>query len=473
MRVMFLPIRRVVIAAVVGTLLTPIVVVNPAVGQEDANTFSDEFLAELPVTDDELREVVPNHSWDGLGLFSDDALRVLEVIAEDVVTEPYAFGDDPNGEPVIDPPGADPIRRGAMEWTLPADWVPPAQGVTDTTAFGSIGDLSGVRNVTLMWAQYDGVFDFGSGLTINEGFPIAVPGLPVWNSSFAGDTWEGSNLIPNAEVQGGTVNLVINRFEPPQSFTPVDMGAFYFRAGDIMAIAIDSEALFAFMDEAGTTDTTSAASGETSTLLYTGGDKSGFTQTQNRRLVHGLAGHIARALFTPGRVSRLEARDWVLLTRVASTLLELGVPIPDDVPRGEPLIDDDSLFDEVEADMNEDLDAETGAATTADGEDGSGPLDEGSGDSSRGLLIGGGLVSLLIALVIWATVKRRTAISDRKKARRVAKKRARRSRGPRKKAAVKKAPATKRSPGKRASNTRRPVKKAAVKKARHRRPDGD
>ncbi len=201
------------------------------------------------------------------------------------------------------------------------------------------------------------------------------------------------------------------------------MPAFYFRSGDIVAIAIDSEALFAFMEAAGTTDTASPASGETSTLLYTGGDRSRFAQAQNRRLVYGLAGHIARALFTPGRVNRLEARDSVLLTRVASTLLELGVPIPDDIPRGEPLIEDDSAFDDAEADIDEELGTGAGLATTTDGEEGSG-----------GLLIGGGLISLLIALAIWAKVKKRTEISDRKKANRAVKKRATKRR------AAKKAP---------------------------------
>ena len=174
-----------------------------------------DLLEALGVTLDDVLAAEPNPAWDNLGLFSPDAQRVLEVAGQPADFITYAFGDDPNGTPVINPTGVTPTEFGTMLWQLPADWTPPAEGLTDTMAFAQtkLSQLAPGDNVVFMWAEMDSDYDFTSGLTISEGFPLTIPGDQVWNSTFPGDTWEGANLIPNAWYENGALNLDVYHYE--------------------------------------------------------------------------------------------------------------------------------------------------------------------------------------------------------------------------------------------------------------------
>ncbi len=139
----------------------------------------------------------PNGSWDALGFFSDDALRMLDFAGTEVSPVPYAFGDDLDTPPVITAPGTQVTDFGVVYTQAPPDWRPPTSGVNGQVAFAqSSTPIVAGDELMLIWTEYDSDLDFSSGLTLNEGVTLAIPGLPVWNSTFEGDTWEGTVDLP-------------------------------------------------------------------------------------------------------------------------------------------------------------------------------------------------------------------------------------------------------------------------------------
>ena len=215
-----------------------------AVAQEPAD-MPPEVLDTLGMTIDQFQAVEPNPAWDGLGLFSPDAQRILASAGQPVDFITYAFGDDPNGTPIIHPDGATPADQGSMLWQLPSDWTPPAEGLNDTMAFAQNAGpkLQPGDTIVLMWIRTDTDFDFTAGLTINEGFPLTLPDKPVWHSTFAGDTWEGANLIPNAVFADRTLTFDVKSFDGATGFPTIELPGFYYRSADIMAMAVSATAL--------------------------------------------------------------------------------------------------------------------------------------------------------------------------------------------------------------------------------------
>jgi len=356
-------------ALVVVALGATVVHATPATAQ-DAPVLSDSDIAQLPIGLEDLADVEPNRSWDGLGLFSDDAMRILEVAAGDVAVTPYGFGDDPSGAPVIAPTGARTERFGVMQWTLPGDWTPPSVGLTDSMAFAQTAPLAPGSDIVLVWSQFDSEFDFTAGQTLNEGVTLTIPGLPVWNSTFAGDTWEGANLIPVTTYVDGILTFDVLGYEPPQSFPALDMAAFYYRSGDIMAVALDAAALQQITDAAATEGAAAAAKGQNSNLLYTG--ESATVPAQNSsflsRILFGMHLHITSgALFTPGFVVRLLTLIPTLLTLIVLTTIGfpslLGLtPAPETSPSDDGT-DDDQAKEPSTGDPPPDTDAGSDSTT--------------------------------------------------------------------------------------------------------------
>ena len=181
--------RRRLLASLVWVVIAP----SAAIAQ-DSGTVED-LLADLGTSLDDAREAEPNPSWDALGLFDGDSAKVAALAAQPVAPITYAFGDDPTGTPILDLPGAVAVAQGMLPLRLPDDWVPPAAGLGTDMAFAQTTgrQVQPGDEVILFWLEYAEPYDFDPTTYINEGFPIALPGLPVWNSSFAGDTWEGAN----------------------------------------------------------------------------------------------------------------------------------------------------------------------------------------------------------------------------------------------------------------------------------------
>lgn len=210
---------------------------------------AEAALAAIGLTFDEVLAEDANSSWDGLGLFSEDSTRLLNAVSEEVPFETYAFGDSKDVPPILEVDGSIATGAGTAVWRLPDDWTPPAEGLGDSMAFAQTpsSQLAPGDDVVLLWLEFDSSYDFSSGLTLNEGFPMTIPGLPVWNSTFAGDTWEGANLIPNAVYDGATLTFDVKGYEPPQSFPLVDLSGFYYRSGNVMSVALSLDALAEFV----------------------------------------------------------------------------------------------------------------------------------------------------------------------------------------------------------------------------------
>ncbi len=325
-------------------LLVALIPVTPAAAQEPFE-LPQPLLDQFGVTVDDVLAAEPNRSWDGLGLFSDDALRVLTVAGQPTDVTPYAFGDDPTGTPVIEPTGANPVETGAMLWTIPSGWTPPAHGLTDTMAFAQteLSQLAGGDDVMLFWVRFDSDYDFTSDLTINEGFPLTIPGLPVWESTFAGDTWEGANVIPNAWFDNETdvLRLDVWQWNGQHPFDAIDLPSFYYRSGDIMAIAVSAPGLATLLEQAQPASTDTA--GATSNLLYRGDSHDRLTQAVSYEALQGLIwaafSHLTRgAQFTPGFIFRTVAGGIIatLLVLLAGNLLIAAPPPPEPEPEPTP-----------------------------------------------------------------------------------------------------------------------------------------
>jgi hypothetical protein len=268
--------RRFTPVLLIVTVLAPTLTFATPGAAQDSTTSSaitEADAAALGTTLDGLAALTPNPAWDDLGLFSADMLRVIEASSIAVSPLLYAFGDDPNGTPIINPTGATPVAGGSLAIQIPDDWTAPPTGVTGNTAFAETatsqlapGDLA-----SLMWVQFDSDYDFSTGLTINEGFPLTIPGLPVWNSSFAGDTWEGANVIPNAVLDGGVLTLDVKSYAPPESFPLIDIATMYYRSGTIMAMVVSAGGLADYGAAQGVeVSTTEDEPAAPQTLLYTG-----------------------------------------------------------------------------------------------------------------------------------------------------------------------------------------------------------
>ncbi len=323
--------RRLIVSIVVFSVVAS--VTTAAADSHDELTDAD--VAQVGTSIEELSQLEPNRSWDGLGFFSDDALRVLEFASEPVDLVPYAFGDDLDTPPVITAPGTQVTDFGIVHTRVPETWTAPPVGVNGDFAFAQTGVLSPGDDLMLVWSQFDSDFDFSAGLSLNEGVTLAIPGLPVWNSAFEGDTWEGANVIPTAQLDNGVLTFEINSFEPPQSFPVIDLPAFYYRSGNVMAVGISSAGITELVAQGENQNTSAETEGHTETLLYTG---SSFFQTTQEGTTPdwadkvggfgvgvGLHQHTSRGLFTPGFVVRMLATATTLLPFVLTALVVFKV----------------------------------------------------------------------------------------------------------------------------------------------------
>ncbi|MEO0493339.1 MAG: hypothetical protein AAF081_07975 [Actinomycetota bacterium] len=350
----------------------------------------------------------PNPAWNGLGLFSEDSLKIIEAATQERPFITYAFGDDPNGTPVFVPPGATPVGGGAIYWQLPEAWAAPVEGWGTDMAFAQTAGarLQPGDTFLLLWLEMDSDYDFSSPNQVNEGFPLTIPGLPVWNSTFAGDTWEGANLIPNAVYDAGVLTLDVKRYEPPQGFPLVDLASFYYRSGNLMAMGVSAEGLLALAESA--TDISAADGGQEQNLLFTGDAADLFAQEFGSALddllfeilVRGWTHITENGQFTPGYIFFLIDRYGALETRAALDALGLW------------FIDADALLDDGTAEVLEDealdelddiITEELLDGATAGTDDT--PADEGADDAtdtgggSIGLLVGGA-IAIVVAVVI-------------------------------------------------------------------------
>lgn len=357
-------------------------------------------LAELGVDPETAAAGDANPSWDGLGMFSEDMTRLLAALSNPVEgLETYAFGDDKTNPPVIQPGGATSITTGQAILTVPDDWVAPESGMGDSMAFAQAagGAIAPGDEVVFFWTQFDAPYDFSQRqLTINEGFPLTIDGPPVWQSTFAGDTWEGANLIPNAVWDGNTLSFDVKSFAPPQSFPLVDLPGFYYRSGDVMAMALHADSLRTYIEsvsvQAAATDA-DTGEGQNQTLLYTGG--STVTDAQlgdplENLLRIALYIHIATQLFGPGFIEFAVAiGELPIVLVLVSTfvfLLEVATPPPPEEPAPDPEPEPTTTEPEPEP--------ETTAPPVVDDADDP-PADEGGG---------GGAPLILIAIAVFAAL---------------------------------------------------------------------
>jgi hypothetical protein len=340
--------RSLLISFVAALLVAP----QPAAAQDDAERAAQQAALGLAGLTVEQVEAQPaNPSWDGLGLFSADVTRLLGAAgAGPLEVEEYAFGDDKTVPPIIEPGGARPVAHGQATLTLPEGWAAPATGFGDTMAFAPAagGAVAPGDEILLLWTQFDSPYDFSDrSLTINEGFPLTVPGLPVWNSTFAGDTWEGANLIPNAVWDGANLSFDVKSFAPPQSFPLVDIPGFYYRSGDVMAMALHADTLRAYIDAAAPASAQPAAESDAApqTLLYTGGAETITTQDDDAfgEMLIRFYTHVALQLFSPGFIALSVVAQVIVLVDliVAAELIDTwilleSVPEPDPEPAPEP-----------------------------------------------------------------------------------------------------------------------------------------
>ncbi len=298
--------RRILVSLVVTMVAAP----TAASAQDDITAAEAEAaeaaLAAIGLTFDDVLAEDANSSWDGLGLFSEDSTRLLNAVSEEVAFETYAFGDSKDVPPILEVDGSIATGAGTAAWRLPDDWTPPAEGLGDSMAFAQTpsSQLAPGDDVLLLWLEFDSNYDFSSGLTLNEGFPMTIPGLPVWNSTFAGDTWEGANLIPNAVYDGATLTFDVKGYEPPQSFPLVDLAGFYYRSGNVMSVALSLDALTEFVAAAANSNAATPDQGGTQTLLYTGGAETTTVQIDLGQVLFGVLLnawlHIATSPFAPG-----------------------------------------------------------------------------------------------------------------------------------------------------------------------------
>ncbi len=315
----------------------------PAVAQ-DPTPPSDEFWNALGTTAEAVEALEPNEAWDDLGLFSADALKVIEAATVDRPAATYAFGDDPNGTPLFVPDGGTPVGSGAMFWHVPEDWTRPPAGWGDTFAFAETGSspLQTDEAFLLLWMEFDSDYDFASTRQVNEGFPLMIPGLPVWNSTFAGDTWEGANVIPNAIYDNGLPTFDVKRFEPPQSFPLIDVAAFYYRSGNIMAMGVSTDDLAALANH--DVSASAATEGSNRTLLYTGDatDTSAHMESAVDEVLwevywYGWSHITENGQFTPGFIAYMLEMYGPLQTAIAlSTAVTIFGPPPAPEPEPDP-----------------------------------------------------------------------------------------------------------------------------------------
>ena len=232
----------------------------------------------------------------------------------------------------------------------------------------------------------------------------------MWNSTFAGDTWEGANLIPNAVYGDGVLTFDVKSYQPPQSFPLVDLPGFYYRSGDIMAMALGAEALEAYAIAAGVsvdTNAAAAAEGQTQTLLWTGGVQQTLAQDGDvpPPLVRSLFSvllfirifhysHLTKTgQFQPGLISYLDGlfgedfTDWLMDLNAF-----LFPPTAEQV--AEEAIDDAEEAAEEVVEEAEDVIAEE---TVEDAED---AADDAIDDAEDDATDGGGGLSLWILLIV-------------------------------------------------------------------------
>jgi len=269
------------LAAIVAFL---VLVPSVTAGAQEPADMPPEVLDALAMTIEQFQTVEPNPAWDSLGLFSADAQRILASAGQPVDFITYAFGDDPNGTPIIHPDGATPVEQGSMLWQLPPDWTPPTEGLNDTMAFAQNAGpkLQPGDTIVLMWIRTDTDFDFSAGLTINEGFPLTIPDKPVWHSTFAGDTWEGANLIPNAVFADQTLTFDVKSYDGATGFPTVDLPGFYYRSADIMAMGISATALADLIPTTAPASASPAAQPPRNQDLLFRGDSHDLTVQQNQ-----------------------------------------------------------------------------------------------------------------------------------------------------------------------------------------------
>ncbi|MEM9466740.1 MAG: hypothetical protein AAGA90_15310 [Actinomycetota bacterium] len=409
--------RHRIAVALVATMAVAMTGVQPSAA--DDHELTDEILETLGTSAEELTGLEPNPSWNGLGLFSEDAARLLGFAEADVTATPYAFGDDPTTAPVITPPGSLVTAFGVTMVHVPAEWETPQRGINGDVAFAATPSFSPGSDVVLLWTRFDSEVDFSQPLSFNEGVTMAIPGLPVWESSFAGDTWEGANIIPVAVVEQGVIDFRVNRFVPPQAFQDTGMPAFYYRSGDIMAVAVDAASIEALVDEGRNADATAGtgSEGRSQTLLYTGDAEDAKTHFPGdffTDLLFGFHLHTTDGpLYVPGFVQRIIATTLAAMNFVVNVNTVLGLDPPPTIDElEEELLEAeeegaiDDVIEEVEESADEVVDDVEAAQPDPDGGDGDGGVEgDGDGDSGPAVLVvvvivilGGGVLLLVFVV---------------------------------------------------------------------------
>lgn len=227
--------------ALAGFTIAVLVSAGPVSAQSTAVTVNQEELEKLDVSRSvgEILDLLPSTAPSELG-FSDTELVVVRAMTDPATASEYAFGDDPTTSPVIMPPGTSLVGTGSAQVIFDSFDLPPS-GTMDANAvfLTSGGGITLGSPTTLIWFEFDGNIDLSQGLSINEGVVFARDNVPYWQSSFAGDTWEGGYLMPTITYSPNPFELFASRFQDG-GFVQEDFPGFAIHEGNMLVFGIDS-----------------------------------------------------------------------------------------------------------------------------------------------------------------------------------------------------------------------------------------
>lgn len=208
-------------------------------------TLEDLSGFETTLTVDGLRELAPATPFGQFG-FSEVEQQLIRGLTMPINPPLYAFGDNQDVPPVIDPSGTDPIGMGSMQVMFQPGQI-PAPGMDDMWYSTLQGSLDSGNPTTLIWVEFGSDIDLGEQFAINEGAVLSLPSMDWWSSTFDADTWNGGNLFPTAMYNPDPFGLTMFQFEPPQTFPPrPDIPGMVMRYENYLIIGVDTTALTAY-----------------------------------------------------------------------------------------------------------------------------------------------------------------------------------------------------------------------------------
>lgn len=227
--------------ALAGFTVAVLISAGPVSAQSTTVTVNQEELEKLDISRSvgEVLAMLPSTAPSELG-FNDTELVVVRAMTEPVTATEYAFGDDPTIPPVIMPPGTSLVGTGSAQVIFDSLDLPPSGTMNaDAVFLTSGGGITLGDPTTLIWFEFDGNIDLSQGLSINEGVVFARDNVPYWQSTFAGDTWEGGYLMPTITYSPDPFQLSASRYQDG-GFIQQDFPGFAIHKGNMLVFGIDS-----------------------------------------------------------------------------------------------------------------------------------------------------------------------------------------------------------------------------------------